>query len=59
MTPAQETRLRELCASYHVEFDPEHYQPQFDLPSGYVAGWVGGKPGTLYVGVSAEGVASS
>ena len=56
MTEQQEGRLRALCFSYGVEFNAEHYTPQFDLPSGWVAGWVGGEPGTLYVGVDPEGL---
>lgn len=56
---AQETRLRALCAGYKVEYNPLHYTTMFDLPKGYVGGWVGGKPGTLFVGVSPEGEPSS
>lgn len=69
LTLAQELRLRRLCAAYSVEFVPEHYTPQSDLPDGYVAGWVGGPErarkhssgfgGTIYVGVSLEGESSS
>ena len=59
MTEQQEGRLRALCFNYGVEFKAEHYTPQFDLPAGWVAGWVGGEPGTLYVGVDPEGCASS
>lgn len=43
MTTEQEATLRKLCESYNVPFDPAHYPgSQFDLPPGYVAGWVGG-----------------
>lgn len=68
MTLLQELALRRLCQGYSVSFDPAHYSPQFDLPPGYVAGWIGGqhrihespagRP-TIYVGVSAEGEVSS
>ena len=58
-TPAQRDRLVALCIAYGVEFVEDHYWPQFDLPPGYVAGWIGGRPGTLYVGVDEDGVASS
>lgn len=67
MTDAQEAKLRTLCERYGVEFDRDDYHPQFDLPPGYVAGWVGGLSSqppirthsTIYVGVSPEGDASS
>jgi hypothetical protein len=73
MTAAQETRLRSLCQRYGVTFDTADYHPQFDLPTGYVAGWIGGPEhagafndagerilgGTIYVGVAPNGDASS
>ena len=59
MTNAQELALRRLCQGYNVQFQVEHYHPQFDLPEGYVAGWVGGAVGTIYVGVSPEGEVAS
>lgn len=66
MTAAQAIALRALCERYHVEFNGDHYQPQFDLPDGYVAGWVGGPDHsgaawhgdhkhTIFVGCSPEG----
>lgn len=68
MTPAQEQRLRQLCANYNVEFDPSdyiEYPPDSFMMPGWVEGWVGGvergpdgfKPRkhTIYVGVSPEG----
>lgn len=74
LSMAQWVALKSLCSRYDVEFDPEHYKPAYDLPDGYVSGWVGGqrhanpqyakpdepagKP-TLYVGVSLEGEVSS
>ncbi len=66
LTEQQERALRNLCERYHVTYDAADYTPQFDLPLGYVAGWVGGIAGhqgsngpTLYVGCSAEGEVSS
>ena len=66
MTQAQHDALRNLCHRYHVAFDEADYSPQFDLPAGYFAGWVGGIRGhqgpngpTIYVGVSPEGEVSS
>lgn len=75
ITNAQELALRRLCERYGVVYDPTHYELRpFDLPAGYVCGWVGGphhrnpryatpvepagKP-TIYVGVSAQGEVSS
>lgn len=55
MTPAQTAALLALCERYSVQFDPSDYAPQFDLPEGYVAGWVGGGQDTIYVGVSPDG----
>lgn len=64
MTAAQEKALRNICARYGVPFHAEDYNPMFDLPDGYVAGWVGGayqqeNGPTIYVGVSPEGDVSS
>lgn len=62
MTAAQEARLETLCNNYGVGFDPDDYRPQFDLPAGWVGGWVGGlsqRDKTLYVGVSPEGESHS
>jgi hypothetical protein len=71
MNAKQEAALRSLCERYNVRFVAAHYHPQFDLPPGYVAGWVGGiehapKPSgrnspkvTIYVGCSPEGEISS
>ena len=73
MTKEQEATLRRLCDGYKVTFDAADYLPQFDLPTGYVAGWVGGPKhagavndagerilgGTIYVGVAPNGDASS
>lgn len=73
MTQAQREALSNLCARYHVAFNESDYTPQFDLPVGYVAGWVGGtlhasrheRHGectgypTIYVGCDSEGRISS
>jgi hypothetical protein len=56
MTDAQYQALALLHARYGVEFYPADFTPQFDLPPGYVAGWVGDK---IYVGCSPEGDISS
>ena len=57
---AQEKALRDLCDRYGVAYDPAHYKPQFDLPKGYVGGWVGGPDiRKLYIGCSPEGAISS
>jgi len=56
LTPEQVAALTKLCDRYGVKFDPAHYYPPFDLPSGWVAGWVGGAVRRkLYVGCSPEG----
>lgn len=57
MTPRQYDALAGLCHRYKVEFDPEKFTPAFDLPPGYVSGWIGGN--RIYVGVSPEGEISS
>jgi hypothetical protein len=55
LTDAQERSLRALCQRYRVEFTPAGFHRRFDLPSEYVAGWVG----PIYVGCDAEGRISS
>lgn len=59
LTPAQREALTALCARYGVPFREEDYRPSSDLPAGYVAGWAGGSPGTIYVGCDADGAVSS
>lgn len=56
MTKEQEQALRDLCARFGVPFDAEQFKPAFDLPTGYLAGWVGEH---IYVGCSEEGRISS
>jgi hypothetical protein len=55
MNESQIVSLVALCTRYKVEFNPEGYKPAFDLPDGYVAGWVG----PIYVRCSPEGAISS
>ncbi len=64
LTLLQEASLSAICERYHVESQPIHYRPSFDLPQGYVAGWVGGVAiqaahPTIYVGCSPEGIIRS
>lgn len=42
MTDSQRESLTALCERYNVEFREDDYRPQFDLPTGWVGGWVGG-----------------
>ena len=51
MTDSQIIALGRLCERYGVVFDSSNYHPAFDLPTGWVAGWVG----PIYVGCSPEG----
>lgn len=53
----QERALLRLCKDRDnpIPYDPYQYRPTFDLPGGYVAGWVG----SLYVGCDPEGRISS
>jgi hypothetical protein len=55
MTTKQRDKLWELCGGSNVPFNEENYKSTFDLPHGYVAGWVG----KVYYGVDPEGRASS
>jgi hypothetical protein len=52
-----------LFVRYNVPFREDDYAKPFDLPEGYVGGWVGGyfegRKTTIYVGVSATGEVSS
>ena len=64
LTLLQEAALSAICERYYVAYHPIHYRPSFDLPEGYVAGWVGGVEiqaahPTIYVGCSPEGIISS
>lgn len=60
LTNAQEEALKALCARYNAPYNPDHYVAAFDLPNGWVCGWVGGPAHqetkrTIYVGCSPEG----
>lgn len=60
MNTAQEAALRGLSDRYHVTFNAADFKPAFDLPDGWVAGWIGGTEyQALYVGCSPEGGISS
>lgn len=62
MTDAQRDALWNICGRYGVPFREDDYHPQFDLPPGYVAGWVGGVADPqecIFVGVDPEGAISS
>jgi hypothetical protein len=55
MTDEQIVALAKLCDRYNVPFRMQDFAPTFDLPSDYVAGWVG----PIYVGCDADGRISS
>ena len=55
MNDLQRQALTALAERYNVEINDDNFRPTFDLPAGYVAGWVG----PIYVGVSPEGRISS
>ncbi len=55
MTRKQAQALESLCARFKVPFVPATFHPTFDLPEGYVAGYVG----PIYVGCSPEGEIAS
>ena len=55
MTNEQRDALAYLCERYGVPFNEANYVPQFDLPAGYVAGWVR----DIYVGCDENGHISS
>lgn len=52
MTYAQRDAIRSLCERYKVTFDATQFAASFDLPSGWVAGWIGD---AIYIGCSPEG----
>lgn len=59
MNEAQREAIQALCNRYHVNFDPADYHPAYDLPQGWVAGWIGGVHTTIYIGCDPEGAISS
>jgi len=64
LTEAQKHSLENLCERYNVPFRKDDYTPAFDLPEGYVSGWIGGLYGlenkyTIFVGCDPDGRISS
>lgn len=70
MNDAQRSALKALCERYNVPFNESDYGKSFDLPKGYVAGWIGGTDHgyvngehapstTIYVGCDPQGAISS
>ena len=62
LTVPQENAIRSLCDRYNVRYMASDYLPQFDLPKGYVGGWVGGpsqRDKTIFIGCDPEGRVSS
>lgn len=55
MTAAQRETIAQLAEGFGVPVDPDTFIGRFDLPDGWVAGWVG----PIYVGISPEGDAHS
>ena len=63
MTHEQRVKIVELSKRYNVQccWDDWHLDP-FDLPSGWVSGWVGGNnttTPTIYVGIAPDGTSHS
>lgn len=54
-TWAQDKALVEIHQRYGINYNPDRFRPTFDLPPGYLAGWVG----SLYIGISPKGDISS
>lgn len=60
MNDAQRAALQRLSDRYDVPFDVHDWENEpFDLPPGYVAGWIGGSAHKLYVGCDPDGIISS
>ena len=59
MNTAQREKLTLLCERFNVDFRESDYLVSPFGMTGWVEGWLGGKPGTLYVGVSPEGESHS
>lgn len=51
MTDKQYSALARLSERYDSPFEPKTFRPAFDLPDGWVEGWVG----PIFVGCSPEG----
>jgi len=65
MNQKQREALRKLSERYGVEFQEDSYFEGFDLPKGWVQGWIeephkleggGWAGGKLYVGCDPEGI---
>lgn len=54
MSDAQRNRLWDMCGNYGVPFREDDYTRPHTEPR-FVEGWIGGKPGTIYTGVSPKG----
>ena len=64
LTIEQDGALRSICERYYVAYSPDHYHHTFDLPDGFVAGWVGGydiqkEHPTIFIGCAPDGRISS
>lgn len=61
LTEDQLTALTGIHDRYNGTFDPSAFAPAFDLPAGYVAGWVTDANGrqAIYVGCAPDGSISS
>ena len=51
LTQEQEWSIAAKSRDYGVPYEPTKFAPAFDLPDGWVAGWIG----PIYVGVNPEG----
>jgi hypothetical protein len=51
MTEQQRAKIEQRCKEYRIPFVEADWRRPFDLPDGWVAGWLG----STYVGVSPEG----
>jgi hypothetical protein len=51
-TSAQTVALQALCVRFGVEYKAANFRPVSDLPSDWVAGWVGDR---IYVGCDPDG----
>lgn len=60
MNDAQRAALQRLSDRYGVDLDVHDFEVEpFDLPPGYVSGWIGGSARKLYVGCDPDGCISS
>lgn len=59
----QVTKILDMQDRYDEPYHPEDFHKTFDLPDGWVAGWLGdprdGMPGQIYVGVGPDGWTAS